>query len=88
MKLKRLIVDHLLQYLFRRLEVVPRPVERLLALGLGLLVVQALEVRVLQALFHRVAFLRVEHQHFTQEVKRHGVRLGVEGAPTLFVALR
>jgi hypothetical protein len=49
--------------------------------------VQTLEVWVFEALFHRVALLRVEHQHLTQQVQSHWVRLRVEGAPTLLVSL-
>ena len=49
---------------------------------------QALEVRVLQALFYGVALLRVEHKHFTQKVQGHWVGLRVQRRPGLLVALR
>ena len=60
---ERLFVDHFLQNFFGGLEIVPSPIERLLALWFCLLVVQPLEVRVFQALLNSVTFLGVEHEH-------------------------
>jgi len=87
-ELEGLFPHHGLEELLGRLEVVPGPVEGILALGLSLLVVQAFEVGVLETLFDGVPFLWVEYQHFTQQVERHGVGLGVQARPTLLVALQ
>lgn len=87
MELKRLLPDHSLQQFLRRLKVVPCPVEWLLTFGLHLLVVQALEIRMFQALFHRVALLRIEYQHFAQEIQRDRVGLRIQAGPALLVAL-
>jgi len=65
MKLKRLLVDHLLQDFLGRLKVVPGPVERFFALRLSLFIVKSLEVRMFQALFDSVALLWVEDKHLS-----------------------
>ena len=66
MEFERFIPHHLLKYFLGRLEVVPAPVEWLLALGFYLLVVQAFEIWMLQALLHCVALFWVEYQHFSE----------------------
>jgi len=86
-ELQRLVPHHLLQQLLRGLEVVPSPVEGLLGLGLGLFIVQAFEVGVLQALLHGVAFFGVEDQHLAEQVERHWVCLWIQRLPALFVSL-
>lgn len=78
MELQRLIPHHRLQQILRWLEVVPRPVEGLFCLGLSLLVVKSLEVGVLQALLHGVAFLRVENEHLGKQIQSNRVRLRVQ----------
>ena len=49
---------------------------------------QTFEVRVLEALFDSVALLRVEDQHFRQQVQRNWVTFRVQRLPRLLVALR
>jgi hypothetical protein len=66
-----------LKFLFGWLEVVPRPVEDLLADRLLLLVVQVLEIRVLQAVIHRVPTIWVESDHLRQDVKCFWVGLSI-----------
>lgn len=66
MEFQGLVPDHLLEDFLGGLEVVPAPVEWLFAFGLDLLVVEAFEVRVLQALLHRVPLLGVENQHLAK----------------------
>jgi hypothetical protein len=41
-----------------------------------------------QGLFNSISFLWVEYQHFTQKIKRYGIRLGVETLPALLVPFR
>lgn len=60
---ERLLVDHFLKDLLGRLEVIPGPIEGLLAFGLGFFIMKALEVGMLQALLYCVALLWVEHEH-------------------------
>lgn len=77
-ELEGLLVDHLLQEIPSRLEVIPGPVEWLLAFRLSFLIVQAFEIGVLETLLDCVALFRVEDEHLAQEVEGHRVCLGVE----------
>ena len=77
MELERFVPHHLLKYFFGWLEVVPAPVEWLFALRLHLLIVQALKVRMLQALLHSVALFRVEDQHFTEQIECDRISLWI-----------
>jgi hypothetical protein len=60
-KLEGLLIHHLLQNFLSRLKIVPGPIERLLALGLGFLIVETLEVGMVKALLDCVTFLWVEY---------------------------
>lgn len=84
-----LIPDHLLQLVLRWLEVVPGPVERIRALVVGQVDVdeKLFEVGVLQAVFHRVTFLRVEDEHLLKQAVGVGVRFGENLLHCLLVAL-
>lgn len=66
------------------LEVVPAPVEGLLADHLLLLVMKAVEVRMGEALLNGVALVGVEGQHFREEVSCGGFDVGEEFLPGLF----
>lgn len=87
-ELQRLIPHHSLQKLFSWLEVVPAPVEWLLAFWLHLFVVQPFEVWVLEALLDCVPLFWIEYQHFTEEIQSNWVRLWIEAGPALFISFR
>lgn len=78
-----LVVDHVLEEVLGGLEVVPAPVEGLLADHFLLLVVEAVEVGMGQALFDGVALVGVESQHFGEEVGCGGFDVGEEFLPGL-----
>jgi hypothetical protein len=86
--LERLVPDHVLQLVLRGLEVVPSPVEGLLALVVDEVDVheQFFEVGVLEAVFDRVALLWVEHEHLLQQAVSIWVGLGEDLAHSLLVA--
>lgn len=86
-KFEGLLVYHLLQDFFGRLEIVPGPIKRLLALWLGFLIMKSFKVWVLETLLDCVALLGVEDQHLAEKVEGNWVRLGVQGRPRLLVAL-
>ena len=88
MEFKRLLVDHFLENFFRRLKVIPGPIERLLTLWLCLFVMQAFEIGMFKALFDCITFLGVENKHFTKQIKCDRVGLRIERTPTLLVTLR
>ena len=62
-ELERFFPYHVLEAFFGWLEVVPGPVEGLVALGLSFFVVESLEVWVLQTLFYSVALFWIKYQH-------------------------
>ena len=86
MVFERFIVDHILKNVPGRLEIVPGPIEGILALRLSLFVVQTFEIGVLQALLDSVSFFRVEDQQLAEQVEGHWVCLGIETCPALPVA--
>lgn len=83
-----LVVDHVLEEVLGGLEVVPAPVEGLLADHFLLLVVEAVEVGMGQALFDCVALVGVEGQHFGEEVGCGGFDVGEEFLPGLLGPFR
>lgn len=86
MEFERFVPDHLLEDFFGWLEVVPAPIEGLFAFGLYLFVVQAFEVRVLQALFYCVPLFGIEDEHLAQQVQSHWVSFRVKTGPTLLIS--
>jgi hypothetical protein len=88
MVVETLIIDHVLKNILGRLEVVPAPVEPLLADELLLLIMQPVEVRMSQALLHSVTFVRVESQHFGEQVSCSGLDVGEQLLPVLLRSLR
>lgn len=83
-----LVVNHVLEEVLGGFEVVPAPVEGLLADDFLLLVVEAVEVGMGQALFDRVALVGIEGQHFGEEVGCGGFDVGEEFLPRLFGPFR
>lgn len=77
------IVDHVLEQIFGGLEVVPAPVETLLADDLLLLVMQAIEVGVSQALLNSIPLVRVERQHLGQQICSRWFDIGEQFLPAL-----
>lgn len=77
MELERFVPHHLLKYFFGWLEVVPAPIEWLIAFRLYLLIVQALEIRMLQTLLDSVALFRVKDQHFTEQIECYRISLWI-----------
>lgn len=83
MEIETLLVDHVLEELLGGLEIVPGPVEHLLADDLLLLVVQSVEVGVSKALLNCVALVWIEGQHLGQEICSSGLDVGEELLPGL-----
>ena len=87
MKLQALRIDHVLQNILGGLELVPSPIEGVVAFRLCLLVVEPLKVRVLQALLHSVSLFWVENEHFSEQVQSNWVSFRVQRRPGLLISL-
>ena len=90
MEVKGLVPDHLLQELLRRLEVIPRPVERRGALVVRKFNIdeQLFEVWMLEAVLDGVPLLRIEDEHLLKETVSVGVCLREDLFHCLLVSLR
>ena len=83
-----LLIYHILKPFLGGFEVVPPPVKGLLADDFLLFVVQAIEVRMGQALLDSVPFIRVEGEHFREKVGRCGFDVWEEFLPVLLGPFR
>jgi len=61
----RFIPDHLLQYVFSGLKVIPLPVKDARCFITGFVHV-VLKVHMVKAFFNRIAFVRVENKHLSE----------------------
>lgn len=78
------LINHCLKQFFSRLEVVPAPVKRLLANRLLVLFMQTFKIWMCQTLLNSVPFVRVESQHFGQQICSRGLNGGEKFVPALF----
>mmetsp|Transcript_24596 Transcript_24596/g.21778 ORF Transcript_24596/g.21778 Transcript_24596/m.21778 type:complete len:211 (-) Transcript_24596:521-1153(-) len=87
MELASFIIDHRLKNLLSRFKVIKAPIKYFLTNWLIIRVVEAIKVGMGKTFLDCISFIRVEHKHFTQEIKGKGVSLRVEGRPGLFASL-
>jgi hypothetical protein len=82
-----LVIDHGLEELSSRLEIVEAPVKGLLRGGFLLFVVQAIEVGVSQAVLDSVSLVGIENQHLAQKVKAKKIGLEIQSGQALLASL-
>jgi hypothetical protein len=82
----RLVPYHFLQSFLGRLKIVPLPVEDSRSFFTRFVHV-VLEIHVVEAFFHRVAFVRVEDKHFAEEVQGGRVSVRIDFVPFLLASL-